>query len=528
MNSGLETRQYRHAEPGKIQAVSAAARTPPEVLSMLFKIMYSDARQQDWNGWEYLSDSELLSPFLFPYSVSRVCKAWDRAASLHPGFWTRIVIRLDLSKPVEAFALYLKRAKNRALDSIYIAHTSDIGVTSDDDREGEVVSQLATLLGKRYTRCKSLRILAKYSDSIIKILPICLPEQTNKLEAIELQSHKRSHHRLDPLPVFPLADGAVTAPNLRRLSLIGPHYIRMFRDKHWRDAMSTLYLKLTISHLRMEDGGSKPFQFSELWTSFTHFKGIGSLTLVNVDIPNFDSDEQATGDRWWREPAVDAVELRNVTSSVLGPLLTRIKEAHLARHISDESGPYVDHLAFDNCSFFNCQIFPAAGFVKIRNILNPDTLSLAFARINTEMIVISDCPGFDNSSLASLTIPVKSAIDRGDFEELPLSNTRAMWIHNCPNVSLLGLREVAKFRVAWPDTSNEIYGRNQVWPKGIDRIRLSGSTPTPSVEEVHWFKKQGTKVTHTEALDEDAIWYEEEEEGTIEEEEEDRVLSEDE
>jgi F-box-like len=149
-----------------LQNVSTSTQTPPEVLTMIFKIMYDHAQQMFSDGWEAVTEKELLSPSLFPYSVSRVCKAWDHAASIHPEFWTRIVIRLDLSKPVEAFKVYLARSKNFLLHSISIVQPNQCS-TVPDNFEAEQVTQLVGLIGKRYTRCKALLVRSKFTRSNI-------------------------------------------------------------------------------------------------------------------------------------------------------------------------------------------------------------------------------------------------------------------------------------------------------------------------------------------------------------------------
>jgi hypothetical protein len=471
---------------------------------MIFKMLYNDAQDGYLLGWREASEKELLSPSLFPYSVSRACKAWDHAAAVSSEFWTRIVIRLDLAKPVEAFKVYLARSKNLALHSISIVQPNESS-NAPANFEADQVTQIVGLIGKRYTRCGSLFIRTGFTSSIQHLLPVCIQRNTHAHQSITLESHHRDHSLT--AQTFPLADGAVKASHLRFISLIGLHYVRLTRNKHWRAALSSLFLDLTVSHLRMEDGGTEPFLFSELWTSLTLFGAINELGLIDVDVPDVDlGEDPAPSSGCTLSSLFTSLNLCKVTSSVLAPLLKKMKEAHkrLPGYMISGYEPYaIDTLIVNDCSLFNCKDLPFAEIIRVSHISSSDSLSLLFAGASSQRMVISDCPGLDNSGLASLTVPFP-ADDYSRRQRIPIGELHTLYIHNCPNVNLLGLRKLVEFRVSWTEDAEQAAYANLV-----RTIGLSGLTPAPSAEEIHWFRGKGTKIFWEEPLILHDIWNEE-------------------
>lgn len=445
---------------------------------------------------------------------------------MHPELWTRIVIRLDLSKPIEALKKYIKRSKGHFIRSIYVYQPRE-DTTMPESVEAEVLADLVSLIAKEYTRCESLHVVAGYSSSIMSLLTILFQRNTRKLMTIKLESHRRSAQAaLSPSATFPFIQGAVTTANLNSISLVGPHYVKLMRNRSWRVALKRCR-EVSISHLRLEDGfDSRPFLFSELWNSLREFHRLKSLRLHNVDIPDFDLGVEeadalpphvSVGDWNW---SLEYVTFSHVSSGVSAPLLGKIRQALKRTAIDRTMRSDLHILALDDCSFFNCRDIPTADVVKIRNIFNSDSLSLFLSGANAHRIEFIDCPGLDTSSIASLTIPVqyKSIAGTTKKKEYPVAHMTELLVHNCPNFTSLGLRELVKFRAKNSDGIFDPWSR--LHALRIKRVRLGGSTPTPSPDELHWFKTNGVSVMNTPSLTDEGVWKEEIPK-VVEEEEED-------
>lgn len=489
----------------KVGGVALASTAPPEILSAIFELILFDAQQDSYppREWKSLCDSDLLSPSLFPYSISRVCKAWDNVAASHSEFWTRIVIRLDLPKPVEALKQYLIRSKGQTLHSIHVVQPNNADALLGRD-EAEILSQLMPLVATRYTKCENLRIVATHSSSIMKLLPICFQSKIGKLTSIKLESHRRSDHH--PLLTFPLTDESVKANHLRILSLIGPHFVMLVRDRHWREALGKgdYFHDLTISHLRAEDGGSEPFFVADFCSSLSKLRTFASLNLLNIDLPDLEHDRESSGADYWSHDqgvSIDRMSFVQVTSSVIAPLLLRIKQAHGNAPAGSQTSQWknFENLTFDDCSFFNFRDTPSSSMIKVSNISNSDTLSLFFAGADPQRLLLVNCLGLNHASLSSLTVPTRQDGYSGMGPDYPMPSLTAISIHDCPNFAILGLRKVIRHQASGENNGQQ-----------ISRVRLSGSTPAPSVDEVHWFRMRWVKVTHSKSFDEDEIWDDEE------------------
>jgi len=71
---------------------SVVSSFPAEVLLIIFKLVY---HEEHYRFDDDMSEEDILSPSLFPYSIAAVCPYWREVMALVPEFWTRIVIPVD-------------------------------------------------------------------------------------------------------------------------------------------------------------------------------------------------------------------------------------------------------------------------------------------------------------------------------------------------------------------------------------------------------------------------------------------------
>lgn len=320
----------------------------------------------------------------------------------------------------------------------------DLGLGQDQD-EARKVQDMMDLLLPHISGATSLTIQTLYGDSLPSILHFSDSNCPN-LHTLVLDSLLRGRGTPVPIPQSPNTPvSEILLPVVRNLALTGPNFVALLRSPPWAEWFGALYeqrqlgrfKKLRISHYRDSDGTPTSthaeFTLEDFFCSF--FMGchhVGELVDISSSGYNINPDALET-------PTYDVITMERVSSSVVKSYLDCVSP-----FVPEEDPADFTHI------FIGCDIGPSyvrspdprrdsiihGESIKISHISNPDTLRvyLNLAADDVFGLWISDCPGFDDSVVRHLLMDTSEG-------RRPIPNLRALYIENCPQISLQVLRK---------------------------------------------------------------------------------------
>ena len=409
---------------------------------------------------------ELDSPTCFPYAVSSTCRFFRRLAVATPSAWRRIRVFLEGQDPASTLRKYLDWPERKALSPTDILITrknwtallsalaqSDQQASWDDDQEPLVnvdeeedrkVRELMGVLLPNVTQATSLVIQTIDGASLPSIFHFNSPSCPN-LHTLVLDSVTRG--RRTPIPVSDdLGDQAlhtVLLPAVQTLTLTGSNFVSLWRSVTWREWYSVQhrdlprFSKLRISHCRGADG--KPTtahgEFTPLDFFSAFFTGcLGAGELFDVSCEEWDLDDECMAPLDLEFTTMEKVSTPAIKTYLkcAHPFITQAQDFGVVHtFIGCDIGPT------DEWSEVDAMIFGYS--IHISRIANPETLRTYLdltANDVFNLYVVSDCPGFDDSVVGHL--PSGASPGRR-----PVPDLRALYVSNCPHISLQALTDVA-------------------------------------------------------------------------------------
>jgi hypothetical protein len=252
-------------------------------------------------------------------------------------------------------------------------------------------------------------------------------------------------------------------PELRVLVIDGRNYYNACRrDPRWTDKLADIS-DLTISHFKPRP--TESFTPYDLLLPLSASTEIGTICIT--DLVLHPSPEYI--------PPFDC--------HLTDPEFLRFEELHDFRVINE-----IVHLLncprdilLNRCTFGD----PTDGFghfedsirgeITLEKIANRDIALLLHFWSGPELRIM-DCPGFND-----IVLDMMSSNEGGGF--ICAKYVRDLWIHNCPNFSILALRRLVESRLDFPHN----FDPDNPTPTKIDWIFLNGNVPSISQEDRAWF-----------------------------------------
>lgn len=399
------------------------ADIPVEILREILQIACADHAERFRLKFALFWDDDLANPNITPNSLSSVCRLWDAVLADIPGFWKHVVVHLDRPHHLEIFRLALEHSRGTDIESVTVLRSTLSGEVEEVEERAAIKAVLGLLaLQENQPRIRSLAVRTRWSGS--------LPRNTicpwKMLRVLKLESERASIIPLSALP-FTVPD---TAPrsfplSLSILSLTGPMFVNLWRDRTGREAMrQKALLSFSVTCLRAEHGRTNPVIFQEFVKAAFAFANASMTNMVDIDLPVGYGDV-AVSSTYGERLSFDRIPL---------VLIFRFIDAMWGR----DRGPSTE---LGSCKFYRCGELSGTEraahqanrgrrlktlYAEIAEISHPTDLGVLLKRISAQEVHIIRCPGFTNSTLSGLFVNEGSS---------SMERTRTLQITGCENFS---------------------------------------------------------------------------------------------
>ncbi|KAH6885991.1 hypothetical protein BKA70DRAFT_1236729 [Coprinopsis sp. MPI-PUGE-AT-0042] len=187
-------------------------RLPPEILVQIFRQLHATEDQPpQLYEWDASSDEAILKRAVMPYSISSVCRYWDKVSALAPELWDypRILVSLgshDGGSPAQMVERYMLRAPRN--DAFIVHITSGDSPERNERRisERQTVTALLPILSAHLHQISELSILTRFASSLPPYAFLCPQPRVSQgatLQNLTVQSNESRSPDTVSLPPWP-------------------------------------------------------------------------------------------------------------------------------------------------------------------------------------------------------------------------------------------------------------------------------------------------------------------------------------